>query len=125
MELDAKNLMNVELQYRFTVIYETHSTFWAFSKKKKTRTSGGGKKFLHFSTLELTVCPRSSYLIYKVSFYVKWVTTSWTDSKYLNLICGTKGQRQVKVHPLPHTSNRNIKLFIKRELKICENKSCF
>ena len=27
-----------------------------------------------------TVCPRSSYPFYVVSYYIKWVTTSWTDS---------------------------------------------
>ena len=27
-----------------------------------------------------TVCPRSSEPFYKVSYYIKWVTTSWTHS---------------------------------------------
>ena len=27
-----------------------------------------------------TVCPRSSYLFYIVNCYIKWVTTSWTNS---------------------------------------------
>ena len=29
-----------------------------------------------------TVCLRSSYLHYVVSYYIKWVTTSWTHSSY-------------------------------------------
>ena len=27
-----------------------------------------------------TVCPRSSDPLYVVTYYIKWVTTSWTDS---------------------------------------------
>ena len=27
-----------------------------------------------------TICPRSSYPFYIVSYYIKWVTTSWTHS---------------------------------------------
>ena len=27
-----------------------------------------------------TVCPRSSDPFYKVTYYIKWVTTSWTES---------------------------------------------
>ena len=30
----------------------------------------------------VTVCPRSSYTFYIVSYYIKWVTTSWTYSIY-------------------------------------------
>ena len=30
--------------------------------------------------LETTVCPRSSDQFYIVSYYIKWVTTSWTHS---------------------------------------------
>ena len=29
-----------------------------------------------------TISPRSSYPIYKVTCYIKWVTTSWTHSRY-------------------------------------------
>ena len=28
-----------------------------------------------------TICPRSSYSFYVVIYYIKWVNTSWTDSK--------------------------------------------
>ena len=28
-----------------------------------------------------TVCPRSSDPFYIISYYIKWVTTSWTNSK--------------------------------------------
>ena len=31
---------------------------------------------------EITVCPRSSYSFYIVSYYIIWVTTSWTYSSY-------------------------------------------
>ena len=30
-----------------------------------------------------TICPRSSDPFYIVSYYIKWVTTSWTYSIYL------------------------------------------
>ena len=29
-----------------------------------------------------TVCPRSSYPFDVVTYYIKWVTTSWTDGKF-------------------------------------------
>ena len=31
-----------------------------------------------------TVCPRSSDTFYIVSYYIKWVTTSWTHSSKVN-----------------------------------------
>ena len=30
-----------------------------------------------------TICPRSSDPFYKVTYYIKWVTTSWTYSIYM------------------------------------------
>ena len=30
-----------------------------------------------------TVCPRSSDPFYIVTYYIKWVTTSWTDSNII------------------------------------------
>ena len=30
--------------------------------------------------MDLTVCPRSSESFYIVTYYMKWVTTSWTGS---------------------------------------------
>ena len=30
--------------------------------------------------LHFTMCPRSSDPFYKVTYYIKWVTTSWIDS---------------------------------------------
>ena len=30
-----------------------------------------------------TVCPRSNDPFYIVSYYIKWVTTSWTDGSIL------------------------------------------
>ena len=35
---------------------------------------------LNLSTIYTTVCPRSSDPFYIVSYYIKWVTTSWTYS---------------------------------------------
>ena len=39
--------------------------------------------YIHeFTTIYIiycTICPRSSYRCYKVSYHTKWVTTSWTD----------------------------------------------
>ena len=28
-----------------------------------------------------TICPRSRYTFHIVTYYIKWVTTSWTDNK--------------------------------------------
>ena len=37
--------------------------------------------FGEFDTKDGTVCPRSSDPFYIVTYYIKWVTTSWTQSK--------------------------------------------
>ena len=34
-----------------------------------------------YNTVSYTVCPRSSEPIYILSYYMKWVTTSWTVSR--------------------------------------------
>ena len=34
---------------------------------------------------ESIICPRSSYPFYIVTNYIKWVTTSWTDSIFVSL----------------------------------------
>jgi len=41
------------------------------------------KSFYTYGTnaLKNTVCPRSSDQFYVVTYYIKWVTTSWTDSR--------------------------------------------
>ena len=52
--------------------------YWIYLKQKITIMlflSGG-----YASRSRYTVCPRSSYPFYTVSSYVKWVTTSWTNS---------------------------------------------
>ena len=38
--------------------------------------------------ISATVCPRSSYLFYVVTYNIKWVTTSWTDpnTRLFNLV---------------------------------------
>ena len=44
---------------------------------------GSGSSFTNWHNVEydyLTVCPRSSDPFYIVSYYIKWVTTSWTHS---------------------------------------------
>ena len=33
---------------------------------------------MHINEVEFTVCPESSDPFYKVTYYIKWVTTSWT-----------------------------------------------
>ena len=42
---------------------------------------GGGRDMLPYK--RYTVCPRSSDPFYIVTYYLIWVTTSWTGSKYL------------------------------------------
>ena len=34
------------------------------------------------STIEYTVCPGSSYSFYIITYYIKWVTTSWKYCRY-------------------------------------------
>ena len=34
----------------------------------------------------LTVCPRSSDPFYTVTYYMKWVTTSWTDGSFSSIL---------------------------------------
>ena len=33
-----------------------------------------------YATVYSTVCPRNSDQLYIVTYYIKWVTTSWTHS---------------------------------------------
>ena len=35
-------------------------------------------------TITHTVCPRSSDPLYLVSYYIKWVTTSWTYGRWVD-----------------------------------------
>ena len=35
-----------------------------------------------YCRFSLTVCPGSSEPIYIVTYYIKWVTTSWTDDRF-------------------------------------------
>ena len=37
-------------------------------------------------TVLYTVCPRSSDQFYILTYYIKWVTTSWTDGIYTNIL---------------------------------------
>ena len=40
------------------------------------------KDFLNIqNNLDITVCPGSSDPFHTLSYYIKWVTTSWTHSK--------------------------------------------
>ena len=45
--------------------------------------------------MDNTVCPRSSDPIYIVSYYIKWVTTSWTHSMYVNIFYWCQKSRGV------------------------------
>ena len=36
-----------------------------------------------FREIHITVCPESSDPFYVVTYYIKWVTTSWTKSMYV------------------------------------------
>ena len=40
----------------------------------------GAKQFTNKETDKHTICPRSSDPFYIVTYYMKWVTTSWTHS---------------------------------------------
>ena len=42
-----------------------------------------------------TVCPRSSDPFYVVTYYIKWVTTSWTDGQYTYIPVSTQDHRLV------------------------------
>ena len=49
--------------------------------QKTTQIKYGSKYNWYISTFYIsTVCPGSSDLFYIVSYYIKWVTTSWTHS---------------------------------------------
>ena len=40
--------------------------------------------FIYFvGIIDTTVCPRSCDPFYIVTYYIKWVTTSWTDGRTL------------------------------------------
>ena len=49
---------------------------------------------------EYTVCPRSSDSFYVVTYYIKWVTTSWTYSsnKYIDVVSLISNKRHFSGH---------------------------
>ena len=57
-----------------------------------------------------TVCPRSSDPFYSLSYYIKWVTSSWTYSK-TNLmaakLCFTAAIHQYHLPSRTDTNNNN------------------
>ena len=62
-----------------------HYSFLRFLKKNW----GGGARdqTLFFSGLKImhTVCPRNSDPFYIITYYINWVTTSWTDGIFISL----------------------------------------
>ena len=38
------------------------------------------KNYIINVSIYITMCPESSDLFYRVSYYITWVTTSWTHS---------------------------------------------
>ena len=47
--------------------------------------------------LFFTVCPRSSDPFYKVAYYIKWVTTSWTYNKTSNTLFRLNLENFIKI----------------------------
>ena len=54
-----------------------------------------------------TICPRSSDPFYIVSYYIKWVTTSWTYSMshyktFIEVVFGTRIRAEAREENMPH-----------------------
>ena len=60
----------------------TH-TFFRELSQTSFRSYHNFLQFLNFLNIVfiITVCPRSSFPFYRVSYYIKWVTTFWTHSR--------------------------------------------
>ena len=61
-------------------------TYWVSQKLPQICTTSALVycKFIlkQMQYLSCSVCPRSSYPFYITTYYIKWVTTSWTHSSY-------------------------------------------
>ena len=52
---------------------------WKLERIQIRHLSFWQQSFVRYeSDVPYTVCPRSSYPLYSVSYFIKWVTTSWT-----------------------------------------------
>ena len=58
-----------------------------------------------------TVCPRSSDPYYIVSYYTKWVTTSWTYSIKCCIHFTEKGEEEKKERDIRYIEKRGEKCF--------------
>ena len=54
------------------------------AEKKRVSLKYNTTTSLLFNKLT-TVCPRSSYPFYEITYYIKWVTTSWRHSRCIVL----------------------------------------
>ena len=50
------------------------------------RIIGGGGEFSKTKELGYTICPRSNYPFYIVTYYIKWITTYWTHSNSIKKV---------------------------------------
>ena len=62
-----------------------------------------------------TICPRSSDLFYIVSYYTKWVTTSWTHSN-IQKFDGAEMVTQIMLR-----THEGRKIFSEKLYPICDN----
>ena len=67
--------------------------------------------------MNYTICPRSSDPIYILSYYIKWVTTSWTQSNISTMVNIKVVQILSFVHIL-FTIERREDEFLKILLKV-------
>ena len=73
-------------------MYNVKGTQWEdttecskYSREPELVSDNSDSFIINHSKIHLNKSPRNSELFYKVSYYIKWVTTSWTDSIYLIL----------------------------------------
>ena len=80
----------------------------------------------------LTVCPRSSAPFYIVTYYIKWVTTSWTDGiiSYGDKYCLKDRILITPKYPVPDTGVKLPSLVVShahawRNLNVYQNNSLY
>ena len=77
--ITIKNGGNPVYRSKLRLHSATHST-----NQKPYVCEQCGKGFNWIASFQVTVCPRNSDRFYIVTYYIKRVTTSWTDSMYCN-----------------------------------------
>ena len=68
------------IKYNIQIYNTIYTSFYLWGVIASTRPWSNLTPNIHCHHLPCTVCPGSSAQFYVVTYFIKWVTTSWTNS---------------------------------------------